>query len=227
MITVTTDDVVTVNVETVTGLDYNLVNCGPDFYLWRTINETFYNHLDFYPTGQNLTKRADRKLDSVWTKLVEESRSSDKVYVISIKVYYTPTLQRSGTNVRALLANLVTEANVAFENSKIPIWIRAKCPEVMNVYESDTAETRLTDAASYFLSLESLYDDCDLAILLTSTCSYDACGAAATINVIDPSFQVFNRPIRFAWAATNTGPRSDTFIPQIGSCPTSIFSYLF
>lgn len=209
MLLITTENIVTVDVDTVHGKDYNLVNCGPDCYLWRTINETFYQHLDFSRTGTNGTVESveDRKLDPALAQLLEESRQSNQPVEITVKLYYTTTLRNTGVNIRALLESKIIQTNTIMRNSLIPITIRGLCPELMDVSETGSGADLLNRAQQYFGNgnLAALYDGADLSILLTHGCTFDACGWASTINVINPIFPQLGT-IRFAWVGSSFGP---------------------
>lgn len=212
--TITTDKIVTLDIDTAHGKDYSLVNCGPDCYLWRTINETFYHHLDFSLTGVNRTGESNRELDPVLAKLFEESRQSNQQVVITVKLYYTTALRNSGININAVLESKVIQTNTIMSNSDIPITFRGLCPELMSISESGNSLAILNRAQQYFGSLPALYDGADLSILMTLGCTPDACGRASTINVINPTFPTLGNT-RFAWAATSVGPLY-TFAHELG-----------
>lgn len=195
LITITTDNDVILSIDTAYGRKFDLVNCGPDCYLWRTINATFSYHLDFSLPGLNRTS-LDRTLDPAIAELLEESRQSNEQVEITIKLYYTPALSANTPNLRAFMERQIIETNLVMQKSNIPITLRALCSELMNVREGGTGYQFLKRGERYFSTFDRLYDGADIAILLTFNCAPDACGWASTINVINP---IGGQPIRFAW----------------------------
>ncbi|TRY73969.1 hypothetical protein TCAL_02213 [Tigriopus californicus] len=203
------------DVDTAFGKDHNLVNCGPNCYLWRTINETYYHHLDFSVTGTNVTSNSERKLDPALAQLLEESRQSNQQAEITVKLYYTPALRNSGANVKAVLESKIIQTNHIMQNSQIPITIRGLCPQLMDVSEQGLSEDVLSSGLNYYFgNLAALYDGADLSYLMTLGCTPDACGEASTINVINPTFPIRGNR-RFAWGATFEGPLY-TFAHELG-----------
>eukprot|EP00094_Tigriopus_californicus_P008902 TCALIF_08582-PA protein Name:"Protein of unknown function" AED:0.06 eAED:0.06 QI:0/0.33/0.5/1/0.33/0.5/4/100/407 len=206
LITITDEKIVTVSIDTSHGLDFNLLNCGPGFYLWRTVNETFYDHFDLNPKGLNQTD-SNRKLDPALTQLMEESRQSSQQATITIKLYYTPALQDSQLNVRATLANNIARTNMIMRNTNIPLTIQGICPELIPVSEIGSAPAILNRTVLQFNNLDELYDGADLAMLVTLGCAFQrVCGMAATINVINPLYNYYGVPVRLAWTIALMNP---------------------
>ncbi|TRY73152.1 hypothetical protein TCAL_08582 [Tigriopus californicus] len=215
LITITDEKIVTVSIDTSHGLDFNLLNCGPGFYLWRTVNETFYDHFDLNPKGLNQTD-SNRKLDPALTQLMEESRQSSQQATITIKLYYTPALQDSQLNVRATLANNIARTNMIMRNTNIPLTIQGICPELIPVSEIGSAPAILNRTVLQFNNLDELYDGADLAMLVTLGCAFQrVCGMAATINVINPLYNYYGVPVRLAWTIALMNPFS-VFTHELG-----------
>ncbi|XP_059079401.1 uncharacterized protein LOC131877672 [Tigriopus californicus] len=207
LITITIENFVILKVDTVHGKTYDLVNCGLDCYLWRTINATFFDHLDFSRPALNRTE-FNRKLDPAIAQLMEESRQSNAQVVITIKIYYTRALWTITPNLLGVIENKIAETNAVMQNSYIPITIRGICPQLMDVSESGNAR-QFTNRIELYRPLNQLYDGADLAMLMTVNCRPGACGFASTINVINTG------GIRLAWSPTFAGP-SYIFAHELG-----------
>lgn len=126
---------------------------------------------------------------------------------ISIKIYYTRELKSKVRDMTPVLEFVLAEANSIMKNSELAIIFELFCPEEIGVSESahSSSRTFFLDVIRSKRTYDELYDSADLAVVLTSKDFDNFCGEAATINVLNSEFQLFDDNIRLAWVSYKCG----------------------
>ncbi|XP_059079761.1 uncharacterized protein LOC131877933 [Tigriopus californicus] len=197
------------SIDLASGRSFSIDPCGNDHQIWREMNTT-RNRRDEenrYKTFSTLNRSGNYRRKNVFRQGVAK---------ISLKIYYTKELKAKVRDINPVLEFVLAEANSIMKNSELAIVFELLCPEQIAISENAHSTSR-----TFFLAVvrskrttDALYDSADLAVVLTSKDFDNFCGEAATINVLNSEFQLFDDSYRLAWVSYKCG--RDTFTHEIG-----------
>ncbi|TRY73463.1 hypothetical protein TCAL_02228 [Tigriopus californicus] len=188
------------SIDLASGRSFSIDPCGNDHQIWREMNTT-RNRRDEenrYKTFSTLNRSGNYRRKNVFRQGVAK---------ISLKIYYTKELKAKVRDINPVLEFVLAEANSIMKNSELAIVFELLCPEQIAISENAHSTSR-----TFFLAVvrskrttDALYDSADLAVVLTSKDFDNFCGEAATINVLNSEFQLFDDSYRLAWVSYKCG----------------------
>lgn len=113
---------------TTKGDSYFLEYCGKDIYIWK--------HLDTISISESPSLIHNDMIPLGDVKPVIESDDNTTIVEFSVKIYYTAELEADTADLDNFIAQVIEETNIGYIQSKIPLRIKAHCPEKLAIAES-------------------------------------------------------------------------------------------
>lgn len=175
------------------GRVYKVQDCGVDCHVWIELDTNKFqdDHTPLGPLIQevpfaafSLDRNTDLSDDRIETLLKRGLEDRTTIANISLKIYYTSEVEESTTNLEGFFQDLISDTNLGFINSKIPLRVFLYCTEKYFHPEQSDSVSMLFDFRRYRSTSKEVLGGADVAVLIGQT--FDSCGFAFSNSIVDP-----------------------------------------
>ncbi|XP_059090627.1 coadhesin-like [Tigriopus californicus] len=175
------------------GRVYKVQVCGADCHVWIELDTNKFQdgplpqeHHISEASFQELALDRDTGLGSERVAMLVKKGSEDRTTIVnlSVKIYYTFEVEETTTNLEGFLQDVISETNLGYVNSQIPLRIFLHCTERYFHPEQTDAVSMLFDFRRYRATSKEVLGGADVAILIGL--SFNSCGFAFSNNIVDP-----------------------------------------
>ena len=167
------------HVATADGKHFTLEFCGRKTYAWKEIDTANINMVE---KGE-LALDNEKSEGNEGPELVAITDDNTTIVEYSVKIYYTKEVEADTADLEGFFQQIIDETNLGYENSGIPLRIKAHCPEKLDIKETGKAQKLLNTLTNLNKKdYAKTRDGADVAALLVMELNY--CGIA-WINTIN------------------------------------------